>query len=397
MFGTLRPHGCSLPTVDRQQHRHLYCGLCKTMGADYGTLTRPLVSVDAVLLGVVVDALQEDAAPQSSCRCPIAPHRFRTTIDHDSTTMRFSAAAQVLLTDQWLADRAMDGRTLARIARPLGGTTVQRAWEVLDSLGADLSGLIGLERRQVAVEAAGVTEEASLPSESAVALVFSQIPQLPGCAALTDDEEDALTGLGAALGAVVYGVDALEDLEEDLLSDAFNPCLRDGVVDRERLEATAAMVQDSLAAIRRCLDALPLRRHEALLENILIDRQSRKADKAAAAARTFADSTAPPVARWRRNLTALWAMLTALWGMVSMGGEGEGEDEKRRRSGCFDCGSGCDGTGCECCCESCDCLTRDRGEGGGCEVCDSGCGGCDACDGGCCDVCDCCSGCDCGC
>ncbi len=276
MFGTLRP-GCSLDAPDRQQHRHLYCGLCKTMGADYGTLTRPLVSVDAVLLGVVVDALQEDAAPRSACRCPIAPHRIKTTIDHDSITMRFSAAAQVLLTDQWLADRAEDGRALARIARPLGGPTVQRAWGVLDALGADLTGLIGLERRQVVAEASGATEVASLPSESAVALVFSQIPRLHGCVALSEAEQDTLAGLGAALGAVVYGVDALEDLEDDLLDGAFNPCLRDGRVDRSRLEATVSMVEASLDAIRRCLGALPLRRHQALLENILLDRQALKA------------------------------------------------------------------------------------------------------------------------
>lgn len=387
MFGTLRPHGCSLSTPDRAQHRHLYCGLCKTMGADYGTLTRPLVSVDAVLLGIVVDALQEEAAPQASCRCPIAPHRHRTTIDHDSTTMRFSAAAQVLLTDQWLADRATDGRALARIARPLGSRTVHRAWGVLETLGADLTGLIGLERRQEAVEAAGAAETASLPSESAVALVFSQIPQLPGCTRLTPSQEDALTRLGAALGSVVYGVDALEDLEDDLLTGSFNPCLRDGAVDRSRLEATAAMVQDSLVAIQGSLSQLPLQRHRALLENILVARQAHKAGKAADAARAFTDADAPPAARMPRTLTALWAMLLTMWGLLTMSGE---EDEQRRHRQCPDCGC------CDCCSSGLDCTSGRDGDSDGCSLCDcDGCGTCDACDGGCCDVCECCGGCDC--
>ena len=359
------------------------------MGADYGTLTRPLVSVDAVLLGVVVDALQEEAASLASCRCPIAPHRHRTTIDHDSTTMRFSAAAQVLLTDQWLADRATDGRALARISRPLGARTVRRAWGVLDALGADLTGLIGLERRQEAVEAAGVMEDASLPSESAVALVFSQIPQLPGCTRLTPSQEDALTRLGAALGTIVYGVDALEDLEDDLRSGAFNPCLREGVIDRDRLEATAAMVQNSLAAIKDSLSRLPLQRHRELLENILVERQARKADKAADAARAFIAAAQPPTSRMPRTFAALWAMLLTMWGILTMSGEG---DEQRRQRQCSDCG------GCDCCCSSVlDCSSRDNGDADGCEVCDcDGCSTCDACDGGCCAVCECCGGCDCG-
>jgi hypothetical protein len=228
-------------------------------------------------------------------------------------------------------------------------------------------------------------------------LVFSQIPQLPGCTPLTPDEEDALTRLGAALGTIVYGVDALEDLEDDLRSGAFNPCLRDGVSDRERLEATAAMVQDSLAVIEDCLSLLPLQRHRELLENILVERQARKADKAADAARAFTAAAEPPTARWKRNLTALWAMMLSMWGLLTMSEE---EDEQRRRSSCADCGS-CDGCGFDCCCHVLDPSSRNDGDG--CTVCDcdgcgdcGDCGGCGDCEGGCCGVCECCGSCDCG-
>jgi hypothetical protein len=72
MFGTARPRPCALPGPDRQAFRHLYCGTCKGLHA-YGTPTRALTSWDAVLLGAIVEGLQDEAAPYGTCRCPLNP------------------------------------------------------------------------------------------------------------------------------------------------------------------------------------------------------------------------------------------------------------------------------------------------------------------------------------
>ena len=64
--------------------------------------------------------------------------------------------------------------------------------------------------------------------------MFSQIPALPGTAPLDAAQQDALLGLGEALGGLVYGIDALEDLAEDLRDGAFNPCIVGGRVEAAR-------------------------------------------------------------------------------------------------------------------------------------------------------------------
>ena len=106
MFGTLKPHACRLGCDRAHEYQQFYCGLCKSLGDHFGTLTRALLNYDAVFLALVADGLVETAAATDRCRCPLLPVTFRPTVSPDSPAMRYAAAMQMLLSDQWLADRA---------------------------------------------------------------------------------------------------------------------------------------------------------------------------------------------------------------------------------------------------------------------------------------------------
>ncbi|MFT4978467.1 MAG: hypothetical protein ACI8S6_004377, partial [Myxococcota bacterium] len=219
MFGTLRPHRCSLSADARLQHRHLYCGLCKTMGEDYGQISRALVSFDAVLVGALAESLRAEPSQTSSCRCPINPAVFRPTLAHDSVPMRFAAATQVLLADQWVADKAAEGSRAAQLLRPLGSRAVHRAADALSALGASPDQIAHLELEQLLVESSGANaEQAAAPTASALTMVFSWIGDLPGSVPLPHAAQDALAQLGGAVGRAIYGIDALDDLSDDLHS-----------------------------------------------------------------------------------------------------------------------------------------------------------------------------------
>ena len=132
MFGTLKPQACGnrLPVV--QEYRQFYCGTCKSLGSQFGLPYRALLSHDAVFLGLLVDGLQDEAAAADRCVCPMVPVTTRATVSPDSVAMRYAAAMQMLLADQWLADRAIDGRALARVARPI---TTRRSGRFESSAG----------------------------------------------------------------------------------------------------------------------------------------------------------------------------------------------------------------------------------------------------------------------
>ncbi|MCB9640658.1 MAG: hypothetical protein H6727_17315, partial [Myxococcales bacterium] len=229
MFGTLRPHNCTLPTEQQKAHRRFYCGLCKTLGDEYSQLSRATLNFDAVFIALLGDALAQEAAPQGSCRCPMIPIQHRETIDPNSPAMRYAAAVQMLLADQWVADHLVEGKALAKLARPLLQKPVQKAHEILQDLRIDLSALHGFEHKQAAQEVLGQTHplQASFPTEEALAIVFTQLAALPSSHpnAQTPENKAALAQLGRAIGRVIYLTDALDDLRDDFLRNKFNPCL----------------------------------------------------------------------------------------------------------------------------------------------------------------------------
>src|SRR4051794_7783463 len=172
MFGTLKPHTCRMGCSPRQEYASFYCGLCKSLGDHFGQLTRAMLNYDAVFLALVADGLVEEGAGPDRCRCPILPVTFRPTVRPDSPAMRYAAAMQILLSDQWLADRALDGRRVARAARPLLSAKVVRAREILADLGVSLADLDGFEERQKRVEVIGETgpRDAAEPTAAALEL-----------------------------------------------------------------------------------------------------------------------------------------------------------------------------------------------------------------------------------
>ena len=355
------------------------------MGDDYGQLSRAILSHDAVLVGALVDGLQASTSETSRCRCPINPAVFRPTLAPDSVPMQFAAATQVLLADQWVADKAAEGNRAAQLVRPFGRRAVRRAAEGLEALGAEPEQVIAFELEQLAVESGGATPaQAAAPTAGALAKVFSWAGRLPGTVDLDSGQAQALSDLGAAVGRVIYGIDALDDLAEDLQSGAFNPCIAGGRVAPQRRADCERMLAEGLDDIEEALAQVPWARGHALLHNVLVDRQGKRAREAVRKARTVAPD---PLTLWQRLLAFLAPMLAFFGTRASGSGSGSGDDwgevfdkkeadrkkrkKKKKKKGDGDGGGDwdgdaggldcCDGFYCfECGCDACSWSRRDN-------------------------------------
>lgn len=305
MFGTLKPRLCVLQPDARAAYDRYYCGLCKGLGDHYGQLARGLLSQDAVFMALLVDALALTAAEESSCRCPLMPVVHRPTVDPASVAMRYASAVQMLLGDQLLADRAMDGRRAYASARRWIAGHVMVARATLTELGLDTAALEGFEHRQARREATGASpDEAAAPTAEALAHVFAALADLPGMpdAVRAPAARESLRELGASVGRAIYLRDALEDLRDDLIAGAFNPCVTADVsgvreVSPARVEEAAVGLRREVDGFGTKLDALPLVRHATVLKNILCGEFRAKSLAAVASARRDADEV----------VRALWA------------------------------------------------------------------------------------------
>lgn len=427
MFGTLAHPRCASLRVVRS-YRQFYCGTCQGLGAHYGHARRGLLNHDAVFMAILADAIQAEPASPSRCRCPMMPVVFRTTFAPDSVAIRYASAVQMLLVDQWLADRGAEGQWHARVARPVfSAGPARKAAEHLADLGVELPALRGFEARQVSLERRGVAAGvAAAPTAAVLAMAFEAAALLPGasdafaCPRVRDD----LAELGAAVGVAIYLLDALEDLEQDLRRGDFNPCIDEAgrlcpTRRREGVESLDAAVVTAMSACQR----LPWTRHRALLEAVL--RRFAQRCRAARSRSPARRTTARGVGRVGAALSAMWAwgvswtahagpapdlppdLGTPDVGAPDVGAEAAGSEstgglvDEPAEPGC----SACDGCGRQCddawggCCGECgsslqSCVTCCEGCGRApsacgaasldcCGECGQGCGECGECCGGC--------------
>jgi hypothetical protein len=308
MFGTLQPPRCGpLPVV--QRYRQFYCGTCQGLGAHYGHARRGLLNHDAVFMAILADAVQADPAPPSRCRCPMMPVVFRTTLAPDSVAMRYAAAVQMLLADQWLADRGAEGQWVARVARPVfSARPAQKAAAHLHELGVELPALQGFEARQLSVECGTPRPEAAAaPTAAVLAMAFEAAALLPGAsdAFAAEDVRQRLAELGAAIGTAIYVLDALEDLDKDLRRGDFNPCVdARGRLCPTRKRQAIEVLDAAIATAEDACASLPWQRHRVLLQAVL-----RRFGARCRAAR----STTPTRRRQTRGWERPAAMVSAAW------------------------------------------------------------------------------------
>ena len=378
MFGTLRPHSCSLDEGARNRHMHYYCGLCQSLGLHFGLPFRGLVNHDAVFLAMLADGLTPQPADPHSCRCPLLPVLKKPTVSPHSPAMRLAAATQVLLADQRLADWQMEGRRGAGLLRRLVSEAAADARQMLTDDGVDVSGLEGFERQQQRVESPGQSpRRAAEPTAAALAHLFSQLARVPGlapspgepqagpqpepngrprfgdralvgwgsappansgaephptqdrCRVVTSgfDLPTGLAQLGRSVGTGIYLLDALEDVQRDYRRGAFNPCVEPGPggprISPRRLAQSRQLLGRSMEQIAASLAALPLERNRRLLENVLLDalpgqlRQQTRRSRALTALRCE-DLRSQRQRPWpRRLLHQLWLALALVWTLLT--------------------------------------------------------------------------------
>ena len=295
MWGTLKPRTCQLPESTKTDYQHLYCGLCKGLGQGYSQASRVLVSHDAVFVGLLVEALSSDSSDRGRARCPMLPLVHRPILVPDSVPIRFAAAVQILLGDQWLADKAHEGKRGAALLRRFASGHVDRANTALADLGVSFEPVRAFEHDQLAVEKLGVgeVEAPARPTEHALAFVFETIASLPGIAT-SEADRARLASMGRDVGRLIYLTDALDDLEKDYLSRDYNPLLSIElgfvVIDPKRVERAASQVAAAIASLAHNVEALPLVRHRALVESVLANELPARARRAIAKARRAAAS-----------------------------------------------------------------------------------------------------------
>jgi hypothetical protein len=259
VFGYVRPYKPELRFKDWELFRAAYCGVCHSLQARYGLLSRLFLHYDFALLALV---LQDSAVPCQQRRCLAHPFRKRPSQTPNEGAIRAADAGILLLCGKW-EDAVRDERGVRRLAGKLALFLFRRKRRKAEAVRPGFAQTL---RR--CLDELHALEEAKSPSLDAAADTFARILRALG------EGHRAKESLLYHLGRILYLLDAADDYPEDARKGRYNPILyryeTGGAALTEDISAALTATADqSCAQALLALELLPELPGYAVVENIL--------------------------------------------------------------------------------------------------------------------------------
>lgn len=217
MFGLIRPCEAALKDGEANNYARYYCGLCFGMSRVGGALSRFLINYDLCLAYLIADSLSPEENTQNAF-CPYIPYKYVAYQDNEALLQKISERNYILSYKKILDDVEDDGsipaRTIEKAMRNRYHEIAGKNPSLIEAVDRGLEKL----RCQESLGAQLAIKDAAEP----FAHMLSQV--MGSC---VDDILDSriYAQLCHELGAWIYIVDAIVDIEKDAKSGNYNPIL----------------------------------------------------------------------------------------------------------------------------------------------------------------------------
>ncbi len=286
MLGYVQIHKPELKVREYEIYTGYYCGICKYIGREYGQLPRMALSYDAAFLALMLASVSEepDMPVQEHC---VAHHIKKKTIVRN-TAIEYAGDVMLILAWYNLLDDAHDeGKTSAK------------------ALTFFMKGIYRKLRRKHPELCTGVEEhlkelssleEAKCSSLDQAAEAFSKIMEVIFYQGAPKESREIFAGLGYHIGKWIYLMDAVDDIEEDIESGAYNPLLYrydyrgmvsgDTSLSEETPEDFRDRIRDKLefnlfhylAVLADEAEKLDIRKNKGIIDNVIYFGLNRKTE-----------------------------------------------------------------------------------------------------------------------
>ena len=268
MFGYVRPRRDELRMREYDRYHAAYCGVCRSLGREYGFFSRFLVNYDMTFLYLLLASV-EAAKPNARCRCPAKLGCVKKDCVDDEALLGYVAAVDVILCRHKLQDNIRDSGFFKGLAYRLAALLISGGYRRAKKRLPDFD---RITEQRLAVLQALEGEQSSSIDRTADA--FASI--LEHCADLYDDPalRRPFGQLLYHVGRFIYLVDALDDLAEDCKTGNYNPLRfrftpEEGRLRPEDQTYLGELLEGSINLAGAALALLPLKTDGDLLENII--------------------------------------------------------------------------------------------------------------------------------
>lgn len=243
MFGYVMPPLQALPKEEAERFRRVYCGLCHTLGRQYGAASRFILNYDFTFLAILLSEPEESGT--GCARCLVSPFQKRE-FELSCAALELAADESVILAYWQLRDGAADHGRLRGMRYRGASRLLEHAYRKAAAARPEFD---GKTRRQL--ELLSRLEAEKCPSMDRAADAFAVLLQSAAQEVEDPIRRRVLEQIFYHLGRWVYLIDAADDLKRDNGSGNYNPValrfsLENGIWTPEARHAFAATLDHSV-------------------------------------------------------------------------------------------------------------------------------------------------------
>ena len=282
MFGYVKAYKPELKISEYDTYKAVYCSLCRQLGKDYGVFAKFILSYDFVFLAMLKLGLDDVCCGYAKMRCPFNPLKKCMRLEKDSDSLQFSAACLVImfyykLIDD-LNDNGLKGKLRSGLIYPVFKHYLKKARKKYSDIDDKIADL--MKKQSEVEENCSTSIDASAePTAKMLEYVFSY--------GISDEKANRiLSRLGYLSGKWVYLIDALDDLDEDIKKNRYNPFELKFDELNEAKESAKSLINNCNVELANAFELLEFKRYKTILSNIIylglpneLKRVDNKGDK----------------------------------------------------------------------------------------------------------------------
>ncbi len=267
MFGYVRPRKDQLRICDYDRYKAAYCGLCRSLGKNYGFLHRFFVNYDMTFLYFLRASVLPEA-PKEKCVCPANVLCKKPCYQSDDLYGKVSAM-NVILCHYQLQDAIKDRNLITGLPYRFVSLLTKHGFRKAAGRFPDFDMLASTQLNRLSALENNCCDSIDEPADAFASL-------LRGCVAdeTRDDIRRPMEQVLYHVGRFLYLTDALDDLQNDCKKDCYNPLryrfeVVNGVLDASAEDDLKLTLEHSISLAGTALELLPMRSGSEILTNIL--------------------------------------------------------------------------------------------------------------------------------
>lgn len=265
MFGYVTVFKYDLLVREFNEYKAVYCSLCKTLGKEYGVLTRFILSYDCTFYALLLRAMEKSLPCYEKKMCRFNPLKKCTYLKNSQDAMSKAAALSVTTVYYKIIDNIYDSKGIKKVLyKFLCPFFRHKNKKALERFPEICKAVHDMSERQIMVE-----KNPGCHIDMAAEPTAKMLSAVLALEAKSKNEKLILENLGYNLGRWIYLIDAADDLKEDLEKGNYNP-FSDYKEKQDIKQYCNQVLNQCLANAYSSWQLLDVYNYEGIVDNILL-------------------------------------------------------------------------------------------------------------------------------